>query len=168
MGYFILFLIVTALIIGGAIAYYKSEKKARLQKYSAFYTGIFKHVGGLPLAEGVLVEVFYGREKIIFKKEQQEISLECSRIIDMDTVFGKDVNAQAASGATAGAIIGGGIAGAAIGALLTSSLYFVITYNKDEEPQFIFLDTAASGSVANKIAEDFKAINIRETKEIEL
>jgi len=144
------------------------KKKIDIEKYSAIYSGIFKHTEGLPLASGVQVELFYSKEKITFKKDQQDIVLECDRIIDMDTIFGKDVASKAATGAIAGKMIGGGLTGAAIGALATSTLYFVITYKKDGEMSYILLDTALSGSISQKITKDFKANNHREATTIEL
>ena len=141
-----------------------AERKKELEKYSASIGGKFKHVDGLPLASGVVVDLFYGVENITFRKEQQEISLECSKIIDMDSILGKDAKAQAASGAVAGKLIGGGLTGAAIGALTALSVYFVVTYEKDEETRFILLEAAPETS---KIIKDFKSRNRRETTKIE-
>jgi len=146
----------------------KRKKEAMLVKYSSLYHGVMKHFEGLPLASGVDVEVFYGREKITFKKEQQEISLECNRIVDIDTVFGKDVASQASTGAIAGKMIVGGVGGAVIGALAASTMYFILTYTNGEEQKYILLDIAMSGSLSSKIAKDFKANNQRDTIKIEL
>ena len=145
-----------------------ADRKKEVEKYSAILSGKFKLVEGLPLASGMIVDLFYGREKITFKKDDQEISLECGKIVDMDTITGKDAKSQAVSGAIAGKIIGGGLAGAAIGALAAMTIYFVIAYKKDDEVQYILLDTEPSGLLASKIVKDFKANNPRETSKVEL
>ncbi|MDR2167741.1 MAG: hypothetical protein LBE35_07835 [Clostridiales bacterium] len=170
LGIGVFFLVAVGLMVPAIFMIRKQEnaKKDEAEKYSAIYDGLFKHSEGLPLATGVMVQLFYGKEKITFKKDLQEISLELNRIIDIDTVFGKDAKGDAASGATAGAVIGGGLTGAAIGAMLATSTYLVITYEKDGEPAYILLDTAQTGLLANKIVKDFKANHQRGTAEIKL
>ena len=136
-----------------------ADRKKEVEKYSAILNGKFKLVEGLPLASGMIVDLFYGREKITFKKDDKEISLECGKIVDMDTTIVNDAKSQAISFAIAGKLIEGGITGAAIGALAVKTIYFVIAYKKDDEVRYIVLDTKPSGLLASKIVKDFKAYN---------
>jgi hypothetical protein len=146
----------------------KQKDESKLERYSHTHDGIYKHVEGLPFTSGVSIVVYYGAEKFTFKKDSQEVVLKCDKIISLDTCFGKDVNNQAAKGAVAGKILIGGLGGAALGALMASTLYFVITYKKDEKSKFIVLDTALSGLLSDKIIKDFKKNHHRETETIEL
>ena len=143
-----------------------SEKK---EQYKADIFCTFKHVEGLPLANGVDVEIYYSSEKITFLKEKQEISLLVSKIQSIDVVTGKDLKNQISSGAIAGKYIIGGTTGALIGAALSTTLYFVITYKSEDEYKFLILDTAYSTTYAYKIKKDFDMNNDNaETESIEL
>ena len=119
----------------------KDSKNSGLIKYSAIYYGLLKHVEGLPIASGAIIEFFYGKSKITFKKDNQEISLDCAKIISMDVVLGKDIKSQATTGAIAGKYLLGGLGGAVIGAMLATTFYFVIIYNKDNENKTILIDS---------------------------
>jgi len=139
-----------------------------IEKYSAIFSRQFKHIEGLPIASGVGVWLFYSKNKIVFKKDKQEIILECEKIIDMDLCTGKTANSQIASGAIAGKYVIGGSGGAVIGSLLAANFYFIITYKKDDEKRFIVLDTAMAGTIPSKIIKHFKANHRRETEQIKL
>jgi len=137
-------------------------------KYSAIYYGKLKHIEGLPITSGVLIDFFYGNKKLTFKKDEQEIFLDCDKIISMDVVLGKDVKSNAATGAVAGKYLLGGISGAAIGAMLATTFYFVILYKKDSENKTIILDSTGSDLPFKKIFNDFKSTHHTETQKIEL
>jgi len=146
----------------------KEAKENGLIKFSAIYAGLLKHVEGLPITSGSIIEFFYGKKKITFKKDNQEISLECNKITNIELVLGKDVKSQAAAGAIAGKYLIGGLGGAALGALFATTIYFVIIYKKDEENKTILLDTTGSDLPFKKILDDFKSNNQTETRKIEL
>lgn len=144
------------------------NKKETEKQYDAHLSGLFKHMDGLPIPSGVLVNLYYGKRCLVIKKEQQEFTLNSDKIVDIDVVLGKDIKQQAAVGATVGKYVLGGLTGAALGAILTMSFYLVVTFKKDEENNFILLDTANSLAVANKIVKDFKNNVSKDTEKIEL
>ena len=176
MGVFEIVLI--TFFVGGFVVFFvwnfrrwnrqQEAKENGLIKYSAIYSEMLKHIEGLPIASGSFVEFFYGRKKITFKKDNQEISLECDKIISMDLVLGKDVKSQAATGAIAGKYLLGGLGGAVLGAILTTTFYFVIIYKKDNENKTILLDTTGSELPFKKIMDDFKSSHQVVTQNIEL
>jgi hypothetical protein len=159
-----------ALLVNGAKKWTKQQeaRESGLVKFSAIYGGLLKHVDGLPIASGSIIEFFYGKEKITFKKDNQEISLDCNKIISMDLVLGKDVKNQAATGAVAGKYLLGGLGGAALGAILTTTFYFIILYKKDDENKTILLDSTGSDLPFKRILNDFKSEHQMETQKIEL
>jgi hypothetical protein len=146
----------------------QDAKNSGLIKFSAIYAGLLKHIEGLPIASGAIIEFFYGKNKITFKKDNQEISLECDKIISMDLVLGKDVKSQATTGAIAGKYLLGGLGGAALGAILSTTFYFTILYKKDNENKTILLDSTGSDIPFKKILDDFKSSHHTETQRIEL
>ena len=83
MGDYIMAAAIIILFCGGLayISYrgYKKSKRAKRAKEAtatrlgATMSGTLKHVSGLPLAKGLTVEMFYGPDKIVFKKDGQEI-----------------------------------------------------------------------------------------------
>ena len=171
-------IIVLIVVVGGVAWFFianlkkwnkqQNSKKSGLIKYSAMYTGLLKHIEGLPLSSGCVIEFFYGRNNITFKKDNQEISLECNKITSMDIVLGKDIKSQVATGAVAGKYLLGGLGGAAIGAMLATTFYFVINYTKDGENKIVLLDSTGSDLPFKKILDDFKINYQTESKKIEL
>jgi len=173
LAYVLVFLFVGGVILFCVKSFKKSIKMQRakengLIKYSAIYAGLLKHIDGLPIASGSIVEFFYGTQKIIFRKDNQEISLECNKILSMDIVLGKDVKSQAATGAIAGKYLLGGLGGAALGAILATTFYFVVIYKKDEENKTILLDSTGSDLPLKKILDDFKSNHQNTTQNIQL
>ena len=146
----------------------KKTKENGIAKYSAIYAGFLKHIDGLPIASGSIIEFYYGKKNITFKKDNQVISLECNKIVSLDLVLGKDVKNNIATGAVAGKYLLGGLGGAALGAILTTTFYFVIIYTKDGENKTILLDSTGSDLPFKKILDNFKIINQSEIKNIEL
>jgi len=146
----------------------QNTKNEGLIKYSAIFYGKLRHTEGLPIASGSIVDFFYGNKKITFKKDNQEIFLETGKIISMDLVLGKDMKSQVAAGAVAGKYLIGGLGGAALGALLTTTFYLVIIYEKDGENKTIIMDSTGSDFPFKKMFSDFKSNHQTETKKIEL
>ena len=146
-------------------------KQAQTEAYNRFgatMNGTLKHIEGLPLASGVPVEVYYGAEKIVFKKDQHEISISRNKVTGIDVTTGKDIKMQQMAGATAGKFILGGMTGAVLGSLVATSTYLVISYTSDKENRYVILDTAASGMFALKVQKDFAKTNDAKRTTIEL
>ena len=171
MDVFIVSIICLALIGGLGYLWYKGfkgsvknqqAKNANKAKYNPKYTGQMKHINGLPLPQGVVIDLFYCEDKIIFKKDNQEISISKDKITSIETVTGKDIDT---SGAVAGYLVFG-LAGAVLGA---STVYMLITYESEGEQKGITLDTYMSGFAPGKIVNDFKNSRTNtEVKQIEL
>ena len=68
----------------------KKAQQTRLDLRGATMSGTLKHVSGLPLAKGLTVEMFYGPEKITFKKDGQEINIAREKVTGIDLVLGDD------------------------------------------------------------------------------
>lgn len=75
------FIIIFIALIGAAFLIYKCIKKstenqqaknANKAKYNPKYTGQMKHINGLPLPQGVVIDLFYCEDKIVFKKDNQK------------------------------------------------------------------------------------------------
>lgn len=146
----------------------KQTEKKRLARYGATESGTLKHADGLPLAKGVLVEVFYGPEKIVFKKDKQEISIARNKIAGIDCVTGKDIKGQQLAGAATGKYVLGGMTGAVIGSLAATTTYLVVSYTSESKDKYVILDTAASGMFALKVQKDFKKHDTSAPSSIEL
>lgn len=151
--------------------YSSSRKKAlnhSLSKYDATMHGILKHTNGLPLAQGVLVDVYYGPEKIVLKKDRQEFSIAREKITSIDVTTGKNIKTQQISGAVMGKYVLGGTTGAILGSLAATTTYLVISYVSDGKAKFVILDTNMSGTFALKLQKDFVKTNISPSSSIEL
>jgi len=171
MGDFIGFLVVAIMLGGIGFVLYKlfsssakqqREIKTNKEKYNPKYTGKMKHINGLPLPQGVVIDLFYCDDKIIFKKDNQEISISKDKITSIETIMGKDIDT---GGAVTGFLVFG-LAGAVLG---SSTVYMLITYESEGEQKGITLDTYMSGFAPGKIVDDFKKTRTNtKTKQIEL
>lgn len=146
----------------------KKTTEQRLSQYSATMSAQLKHTSGLPLAVGVPVTMYYGPDKIVFKKDKQEISISREKITSIDGVTGKDIKSKQLSGAAAGKFLLGGTAGAIIGSLVATTIYLVISYTSNGENKYIILDTAMSGSFYLNVQKDFAKTNKATPTSIEL
>ncbi len=138
--------------------YFAARKKARqtrLDLRGATMSGTLKHVSGLPLAKGLTVEMFYGPDKIVFKKDGQEISVARDKVTGIDFVTGDGSGRKALAGAASGKYVAGG-AGAAVGALAAIDTYLIISYTSEGKNKSVKLDAAGSGLFPSKVAKDFQ------------
>lgn len=69
---------------GGPVARKIRNKNA--QRFGATIVGSLEHINGLPVAKGVELDVYYAPEKIIFKKDGQEIVISKSKITSIDRI----------------------------------------------------------------------------------
>lgn len=175
MDYSFIIIIVLAAYLGYVVyvlrkrsAAKKKAKEKRLSQYGATISAQLKHISGLPLAEGVMVTMYYGPEKIVFKKDKQEISIAREKITSIDGVTGKDIKSRQIAGAAAGKFIIGGTAGAVIGSLVATTIYLVISYTSGGKNKYVILDTAMSGSFYLNVQKDFAKTNKAAPTSIEL
>ncbi len=117
----------------------KKANSNTAQRVGATQNATLKHISGLPIAKGVLVEVFYGPEKIVFKKDGEEIVVARNKITSIDL---------------------------ASKAAITQNL--VISYTSDNKNKQITLDTYINGLFALNIQKDFKKNNSNKQNTIEL
>lgn len=146
----------------------KKRKSARQELYDATMSGTLQHISGLPLAKDLPVEMFYGPDKIVFKKDTQKITISREKITGIDLVTGEGSTRQALSGAATGKYVAGGTTGAVVGALASISVYLIISYTSDGQNKSIKLGTTGSGTFPNKVAKDFKETARQRSTEIEL
>ncbi len=143
------------------------EKKLNEERFESKLSGRLKHISGLPIIEGVYVDIFYTNDdKIILKKEETIITLDCSKIRNIENSMGKNIKHKAISGAAAGKYLLGGTVGTIIGAMAATSVYLVITYEDNDETKFIIFDEM--GLFPRKLIKIFKENNVVEEKNIEL
>ena len=176
MGTAIIYIIVIGLIIAvcyglirfiGKCASRAKEQSDMKDKYNSIYYAMLKHIDGLPLTQGSMVDTFYCENKFVFVKDKQEISVSMDKVIDVDSVTGKDIKAQQAAGATAGALAFGGLSGAILGSLAATTTYFTISYKSDNKTKYIVLDDSNS-FFGLKVKKHFKNNTYREEQKIEL
>lgn len=176
MGTAIIYIIVIGLIIAvcyglirfiGKCASRAKEQSDMKDKYNSIYYAMLKHIDGLPLIQGSLVDVMYCADKFVFVKDNQEISVSLDKVIDVDNVTGKDIKSQQAQGAAAGALVFGGLSGAVIGSLAATTTYFVISYKSNDEIKSIIFDCSSS-FFGIKVKKHFKNNNSRGEETIEL
>lgn len=137
----------------------KKEQDSNAERFGAVMRSTLKHVDGLPIPQGTLIGVYYGPEKFVFTKDNQEFVVAREKITGVDVVTGKDLKSQQLDGAAAGKIIFGGMSGAVIGTLIATTTYLVVSYISEDKTNFIILDTAASGLFASKVQKDFAKTN---------
>ena len=142
----------------------QSVTKSRLGAYSH---SAMLHVKGLPVAANVSTEIYDCNSRFVFFASGQEISLAKDKIMSIEVTTGSGIG-HTAAGAVAGKYILGGSTGALFGALAATKTYCVITYQKENKPSFIVLDTAMSGTFAHKLAKEFSQETSHTVKSVEL
>lgn len=169
---FIILIFVGTIIYGAtkgtATAVKESGVRAEnAEKYDASITARLKHVGGLPLAEGMLIDLYAARDRLIVKKDEQEITVASGKLRSFDDMTGKDIQTMA-GGAAAGLLLFG-LTGAAIGALAASNRYMVVAYESNGEQKYITFEVpAALQSPAKKLTDYYGLKDAAKTQHIEL
>lgn len=146
----------------------KRAKKSREERREATMSATLKHVSGLPIAKDLPVEMFYGPDKITFKKGGQEITVSREKVTGIDLVMGEGSARKAMSGAATGKYVVGGAAGATVGALAAIAPRLVISYTSEGKSKSITLDTAASGTFASRVVKDFQQTHNQKRSTVEL
>lgn len=142
------------------------QRASTAEEYKADISCGLKHVSGLPVPAGIMVELYCTKEKMIIKKDTQEITLSANKLKSVDSVIGRDLQSQA-DGALAGGLLFG-LSGAVLGALVGSSTYLVITYEGDGEIKHIILDTVTAPGNARKVADYYRETTAAKDQKIEL
>lgn len=178
-SYGILFMAILLIIFVGTMicviiisANKKSKQKKEIElimnRLNATAHGVLKHTTGLPIAQGVPIDVYYCVDRFVFKKDNQEFIIAKEKIISVDVVTGQDAKSQQMQGAVAGAHLFGGTTGAIIGMLAATSTYLAISYISDGDDKCVVLDTASSGTFTSKVQKDFAKTNTAQQRSVEL
>lgn len=178
MGDTVIAVIIIVLFCGGLLFIsYRGYKKAKANKRAtaaiekrlgATMSATLKHVSGLPIAKDLPVEMFYGPDKITFKKGGQEITVARDKVTGIDLVMREGSARKAMSGAATGKYVVGGAAGATVGALAAIAPRLVISYTSEGKSKSITLDTAASGTFASRVVKDFQQTHAQKRSTVEL
>lgn len=156
---------------------YRGYKKSKANKQAtaaiekrlgATMSATLKHISGLPIAKGAAVEVYYGPEKVVFKKGGQEIVVARSKITSVELVMSGNTTRKVMSGAATGKYVVGGKTGATVGALAAMTPNLVISYTSEGKSKHITLDLATSGTFGSKIVKDFQQTATPRRSTIEL
>ena len=164
----VLFLAYGVYLLVKMLRWSKKQKTSRLKRHGATMSGTLKHISGLPIAKGLMVEMFYGPEKIVFVKDGQEVSVDRSKVTGIDSVFGRNATRKAMSGAATGKYVIGGKTGAAVGALASMDTQLVISYTSDGKAKNIVLDSSSSGMFPSRVVKDFKQTSTVKRSKVEL
>lgn len=159
-------------VVGGLIATVVKSSKVIIdqantkEEYNADVAANFRHTSGLPIPAGIMVGVYCTKDRLIIKKDTQEITLSANKLKSVDSVIGRDLQSQA-DGALAGGLLFG-LSGAVIGTLAGSSTYLVITYESSGEIKYIVLDTVTAPGNARKVADYYRETTAAKDQKIEL
>lgn len=161
-------LIYSIYFISKTISTNKKNRRSHLDKYGAIMNAILKHISGLPIAMNLPVEVFYCPDKIVFKKDVQEFTINLDKVTAIDVTTGRDTGRKALTGAAAGKYVAGGATGAALGALSSIETLLIISYVSDGKNKSIVLDASTGGTFPAKLAKIFNQNRSQKKTTIEL
>lgn len=157
---FFIILVVFIGIIAGIVSAVKQtakdnkELRQNTEAYEPSQTARMKHISGLPLPSGSVVDVAYCDDKIVLVKEAQNYIVRKENISYIEVIDGKTLQGQA-SDAAAGMLLFG-IAGAALGALSSTSTYLVIAYESKGESKHLVLDCNNNTPFVNNVVKAHK------------
>lgn len=146
----------------------KKGKTRHLNRYGATMSATLRHLDGLPLAKNLPVEVLYCPDRIVFKKDAQEITVSMDKVTGIDMVTGEGAVRKALAGAATGKYVAGGTAGAAVGALASITTLLIISYASDGRNKSITLDASGGGTFPSKAVKEFQKNHRQQTNKIEL
>lgn len=146
----------------------KQGARSHLDRYGATMSATLKHISGLPIAKGLPVEVLYCPDRILFRKDSQEITVSMDKVTAIDLTTGRDTGRRAIAGAATGKYVAGGAAGAAVGALASIEVLLIISYTSGGKGSSIILDASAGGTAPSKMAKDFTQNHPQKKTTIEL
>lgn len=146
----------------------KKGQRVHLDRFGATMSATLKHISGLPLAKNLPVEVLYCPDRMVFRKDAQEITVSMDKITAIDVTTGQNAGRKAITGAATGKYVAGGTAGAAIGALASIEVLLIISYISDGKSKSIIFDASAGGAFPSKLAKDFSQNHPQKKTTIEL
>ena len=132
----------------------KRELKRNTETYRPISAARLKHITGLPLPQGSVVDVAYCPDKIVLVKETQNYTISKEKISYIEAVDGKTFQGQAQDAATGMLLLGA--TGAVLGALTSTSTYMTITFESKGETKCLVLDSNNNTAFVNDVVRMFK------------
>ena len=150
------------------------DEKILEERSKYLQSGYFKHITGLPLAEDYQCKVMYCPDKICIDTNGFEFNLPLTRISDMSIKTDIEISntyTSSAGGAVGGALLFGPV-GAMIGGRVkkkeskTIEQFLIITYEKEENIQYLVFDVTDNFANAKKMMGLFNSGDLRAEKKI--
>ena len=172
-------MIVTGIIfalIGLKVSGLLPKDKERLEEIGYLESANLTLESGLSISEKTLCKLIYCKDKIIIEGSGVTYNLPTDKLIDMDIKTNTEIETfynSSIGGAVGGAVILGPL-GAMIGGrkkkkeIRKTEYFLVITYDKDDEVNFIVFNTAMAPFKVNKFIKIFKESGIKYEKTIDL
>lgn len=152
------------------------EKKERLEETGYLESTNLVLESGLSISEKVLCKLTYYKDKLIIEGSGVTYNLPTDRLIDMDIKSNVEIETfynSSIGGAVGGAAVLGTL-GAIIGGrrkkkkIRKTEYFLVITYDKDDEVNFVVFNIDKNPLKARKFVKIFKKSGIRHEKTIDL
>lgn len=154
----------------------KLEGEQLLKDAGHLETILLDHEAGLPIAEGILCTIHYYKDNIKIEGSGATFNLSTDKIIDMSVKTNTEIETfynSSIGGAVGGAFVFGPL-GAMIGGrkkkkeIKRTENFLIITYDKDEQINFLVFNTERAPFKVNKIIKLFKESGIKYEKTIDL
>ena len=150
----------------------KQEKAGKVVEPTSSVWVTFRHINGLPIAEGANCSVYSYPDRYDFVSGTMRFSLAKSKVTDMCARTEREIYQQyvsSAGGAVGGALLFGPL-GAIIGGRVKKKTdvktckYLIITYMTDGEVKYVGFDTTEHHSAPQKLIQDFYSYRPADTK----
>lgn len=154
----------------------KLEGEQLLKDAGHLETVVLTHEAGLPIPNGILCTIHYYKDNIKIEGSRATFNLSVDKIIDISVKTNTEIETfynSSIGGAVGGALILGPL-GAMIGGrkkkkeIKKTENFLVITYDKDDQINFLVFNTERAPFKVNKIIKIFKDSGIKYEKTIEL
>lgn len=154
----------------------KLKEKQKLEEMGYLTSANLTHEAGLPIAENILCKIDYFKDKIVIEGSGTIFNLSTDKIMDISIKTDTEIETfynSSIGGAVAGAFVLGPL-GAMIGGrrkkkeVKKTENFLVITYDKDDEVNFIVFNAKIDPFKANKLVKIFRESGIKSQKTIDL
>ena len=150
----------------------KQEKAGKVVEPTSSVWVTFRHINGLPIAEGAACSVYSYPDRLDFVSGTMRFSLAKSKVTDVCARTEREIYQQyvsSAGGAVGGALLFGPL-GAIIGgrvkkkADVKTRTYLIITYMTEGEVKYVGFDTTGHHSAPQKLIQEFYSYRPSDTK----
>lgn len=143
----------------------KKNRQTKLNAMNANFDAMMKHFYGLPVAQGVMINCFWCKDKVVFESSGASFNLDFSKLTDVS--IKSDVEIQKSYVSSTGGAIAGAVMFGALGAMIggrtkekTSkqvTQYLIFTYIDNNEVKYIAFECVYLPN-AQKFVNAFKQI----------